>query len=151
MRIGGRAVRTLTRRAALVVGISVALLAAAPGSADAARSVERRFAQMVNDTRTTATLGSMKLSDHLSDVARAHSRRMAAEGELYHSDLERLLSPRVSAVGENVGFGGSLDQLLQAFLASPPHAENILGDYTKTGVGVVRADGQLWITQLFAA
>jgi uncharacterized protein YkwD len=141
----------LVRRAAIAAALSVAILAAAPGSAEAARGPERAFTQMINDTRSTALLGSLKLNDHLSDVARKHSKRMASQGELYHSDLERLLGPRITAVGENVGYGGSLDQLLQAFMASPPHAANILGTYTRTGVGVVRVDGQLWITQVFAA
>ena len=140
------------RRFAAALLVSAALVASAPQAAHASASPkERRFASMVNATRGTATLSSMKLSNHLSDVARKHSKHMANKGELYHSNLERLLGPGVTAVGENVGFGGSLDDLLKAFLASPPHAENLLGDYRQTGVGIVRADGQIWITQVFAA
>lgn len=152
---GGSSLTTHSRtrkRLTAVLLVSAALVAAAPQTAQAAaRPIERRFANMINDTRSVATLSSMKLSDRLSEVARKHSRRMAAEGELYHSNLERLLGPGITAVGENVGYGGSLDELLKAFLASPPHAENILGDYRQTGVGVVRADGRIWITQVFAA
>jgi uncharacterized protein YkwD len=140
------------RRLVVALMVSAVLIAAAPQSAQAsAAPKERRFASMVNGTRAAATLSSMKLSNHLSDVARKHSKHMASKGELYHSNLERLLGPGITAVGENVGFGGSLEDLLQAFLASPPHAENILGKYQKTGVGIVRADGQIWITQVFAA
>ncbi len=151
--VKGLAIKSRTRRRlSAAVLVSAVLVAAAPQSAQAAaRPIERRFANMINDTRGAATLSSMKLSDHLSDVARKHSKRMAAQGELYHSDLNRLLGPRITAVGENVGYGGSLDELLKAFLASPPHAQNILGDYQQTGVGVVRADGRIWITQVFAA
>ena len=149
----GTITRSRTRRrlsAALLV--SAVLIAAAPQSAQAAaRPIERRFANMINETRSTATLGSLKLSDRLSEVARKHSSRMAAHGELYHSNLERLLTTSIDAVGENVGRGGSLDDLLNAFMASPPHAENILGSYQKTGVGIVKSDGQIWITQVFAA
>lgn len=151
MNHGGRAARTLTLRAALVVAVSVAILAAAPGAADAARSVERRFAQMINDTRATTLLASLDMNERLTKIARRHSRLMAAEGDLYHSDLDRLLSANLSSVGENVGYGGSLGQLLRAFLASPPHAQNILGAYTRTGVGIVRVDGRLWLTQIFAS
>ena len=140
------------RRLAAALLVSAVLVAAAPQSAQAAtRPTERRFTSMVNDTRATTLLGSLQLDERLSRIARRHSRHMAAEGELYHSDLNRLLSANISSVGENVGYGSSLDQLLSAFLASPPHAANLLGDYTKTGVGIVRVDGQLWITQLFAA
>ena len=145
--------RSRTRRrlsAALLV--SAVLVAAAPQSAQAAtRPIERRFASMINNARTTGALGALKVSDRLSEVARKHSNRMAAQDELYHSDLQRLLGPGITAVGENVGYGGSLDELLAAFLASPPHAANIMGSYQKTGVGIVRADGRIWITQLFAS
>ena len=142
-----------TRRRLLAgLMVSAVLVAAAPQSAQAAATPkERRFASMINATRTAALLNPMKMSNHLSDVARKHSKHMASKGELYHSNLERLLGPGITAVGENVGFGGSLQDLLQAFLASPPHAENILGKYSKTGVGIVRANGQIWITQVFAA
>jgi uncharacterized protein YkwD len=140
------------RRFVAALVVSVVLIAAAPQSAQAAATPkERKFASMINNTRGLATLSSMKLSNHLSDVARKHSKHMASKGELYHSNLERLLGPGITAVGENVGFGGSLEDLLKAFMASPPHAENILGKYSKTGVGIVRADGQIWITQVFAA
>jgi uncharacterized protein YkwD len=127
------------------------MVAAAPQPSEAARSVERRFAQMVNDTRSTATLSPLRMSDRLTEAARRHSRRMAGEGELYHSNLDRLLGPGISSVGENVGYGGSLEELLAAFMASPPHAQNILGSYQRTGVGVIRVDGRYWITQIFAA
>ena len=128
--------------------LSVALVAVIPQGAHAARPREVRFAGMVNDTRATALLPPLDLKERLSDIARKHSRRMAERGAVYHSNVERLLN---GSVAENVGSGNSLDGLLQAFLASPGHAQNILGSFTRTGVGVVRSDGRLWITQVFAA
>jgi uncharacterized protein YkwD len=136
---------------AMVVAATVALVAAVPQSADAARSPERRFVQMINVTRSGAALPTLDMSDRLSDVARRHSRRMASAGELFHSDLERLLGHGISLLGENVGYGGSLEQLRDAFMASPPHAHNILGSFQRTGVGVIRHDGTIWITQIFAS
>lgn len=148
---GGRVSRTLARRTAIVLAASVTVLALATPPAEAARAVERRFVQMVNETRATATLSSLDMSGRLTEIARRHSRRMATQGELYHSNLERLLGPATTSVGENVGYGGSLDQLLDAFLASPPHAHNILGSFERTGVGIVRVDGTYWLTQIFAS
>ena len=140
------------RRLAAALLVSAVLVAAAPQSAQAAtRPTERRFTKLVNGTRQAASLGSLQLSDGLSAAARKHTKHMIAQGELYHSDLERLLGPGITAVGENVGYGSSLDELLKAFLASPPHAENLLGGYERTGVGIVKADGRIWITQVFAA
>jgi uncharacterized protein YkwD len=143
---------TWRRRFAAALVISTALVAAAPRPAEAAtRPAERRFARMVNETRGTATLSPLRLNNRLSDVARRHSKRMAAQGELYHSDLNSLLGHGISSIGENVAMGGSLQEMLAAFMASPPHAQNILGTYSRTGVGVYRGGGRLWITQIFAS
>jgi len=140
------------RRIATCLLISAALVAGTGHTAEAAtRPVERRFARMVNETRGTATLSPLRLNSRLSEVARRHSKRMAARGELYHSDLNRLLGHGISSVGENVAMGGSLQEMLAAFMASPPHAQNILGTYSRTGVGVYRGAGRLWITQIFAS
>jgi uncharacterized protein YkwD len=149
--IRGRALR-VSRRGVGALLVSAALIAGTGHTAEAAtRPAERRFARMVNETRGTATLSPLRLNNRLSDVARRHSKRMAARGELYHSDLNRLLGHGISSVGENVAMGGSLQEMLAAFMASPPHAQNILGTYSRTGVGVYRGAGRLWITQIFAS
>jgi uncharacterized protein YkwD len=145
-------IQSWRRRIGASLLISAALVAAAPRPAEAAtRPVERRFARMVNETRGTATLSPLRLNGRLSEVARRHSKRMAARGELYHSDLNRLLGHGISSVGENVAMGGSLQEMLAAFMASPPHVQNIMGTYSRTGVGVYRGAGRLWITQIFAS
>ena len=106
---------------------------------------------MVNDVRATALLSTMSLSDRLSKIARRHSRRMARQRALSHSDLNGLLRSGASSAGENVGYGDDLSGLLKAFLNSPAHAENLLGKWNETGVGIVRSGGRLWITQIFVA
>jgi uncharacterized protein YkwD len=50
---------------------------------------------------------------------------------------------------ENVGVGGTPQSIEAAFMASAPHRANILGAYTHVGVGVVVADGRIWITERF--
>jgi uncharacterized protein YkwD len=150
--IGGRAL--LDRRLLGVLLVSAALVAGQAGRADAdARPVEKRFARMVNGTRAAnlVSLPALKVDDRLSDIARRHTKKMVAQGQLFHSDLNRILRSTISSAGENVGMAGSLEEMLAAFMASPPHAQNILGRYTRTGVGMVRADGRIWVTQIFAA
>jgi uncharacterized protein YkwD len=150
----GRSSSALVRRCAVVTATLVALLAAVPQSAQAAiRTKERTFAAMVNDERAgvLSLLPPLELRERLCDVARRHSRRMADRGKLFHSKLDRLLGDGITRVGENVAYAGSLSDALEGFLGSPPHLANIMGPYTMTGVGVVRRDGTLWITQIFAA
>ncbi len=54
--------------------------------------------------------------------------------------------------GENVGRGGTVDAVWDAFMASPSHAANVLDPaFTRIGVGVVRTpDGVLYTAHRFA-
>ena len=142
MRLGSR------RTVAVASLVSLALVTGTSGSAQAARAGETRFAAMVNDTRVTALLPPLVLKDRLCERARKHSRRMAERGTVFHSSVTSVLN---GSVAENVGVGNSLGDLHRQFLASPGHAQNILGSYTRTGVGVVRSGGRLWLTQIFAS
>ena len=48
---------------------------------------------------------------------------------------------------ENVGFGPDTTALQNAFMNSPPHRANILGDYNRVGVGAAfDGNGTLWVT-----
>ena len=143
------AVRPMLRRAATLIAVAACLVALAPAPAEAARPLEEQFATLVNDLRETSGKGAMSLSDRLSRTARRHSRRMASSGTLFHSDLTRLLSRRSGGVAENVGYGDSLPELLKTFLQSPPHQDNLLGGWRTTGVGIVKAGGRYWLTQIF--
>lgn len=132
-----------------------AVLVTAPVFARPAEAVtdqEQGFASMANDVRQNHGIHRLRVTERLSALARKHSRAMANKGELYHSNLRRVFRGfNYRAVGENVGYAGSLDQLLQAFMASPPHAENILGRWRRTGVGVYWKGDRVWVTQLFYA
>jgi uncharacterized protein YkwD len=139
----------MARRGAALVAVATCLLALAPEPAQAARPLEEEFAALVDQVRDASGKGSMSLSDRLSRTARHHSRRMAASGKLFHSNLSRLLSRSSGGVAENVGYGDSLTELLKAFLHSPPHKDNLLGGWDQTGVGVVKVGGRYWLTQIF--
>jgi uncharacterized protein YkwD len=137
--------------AALLTAVMVTAPLFAP-PAEAVTRDEASFAAMANGVRSNRDMRRLKVTERLSRLARKHSKQMATRGELYHSNLRRLFRGfDYRMVGENVGYGGSLDQLLEAFMDSPPHAANILGKWRKTGVGIVRRGDRIWITQLFYA
>lgn len=140
--------RTVRRGIALAVA-ATCTLTLAPEPAQAARPKEERFAAMVDEVRQLAGKGSMSLSDRLSKKARRHSKRMARSNRLFHSNLHRLLSKNGRRVGENVGYGSDPGSLLRSFLNSPAHAQNLLGSWSRTGVGIVKRRGRIWITQIF--
>jgi len=113
--------------------------------------VERLLA-LTNDARTEHGRSALALNAKLSRYAKAHSRQMAEEGRLFHSeDLAAQLDGLEWTVGgENVGVGSSLTDLQEAFLASKPHRRNVLRKaYDHAAIGIVKSDGNLWVTVIF--
>jgi hypothetical protein len=79
---------------------------------------------------------------------------MALFGTLVHDHSYQTelaaMDPQWQALGENVGYGPSAGSIESAFMASPEHRANILGNYTQIGVGVaVASDGSLYIDELY--
>jgi uncharacterized protein YkwD len=121
-------------------------------SAAALTTEEVTFATMANDVRSNHSLRRLRVTERLSELARRHSKRMAVRGELYHSNLRRTFRRfHFRVVGENVGYAGSIDRLMGAFMESAPHAQNVLGTWRRSGVGVVWSGDRVWVTQLFLA
>jgi uncharacterized protein YkwD len=115
---------------------------------------ERGFARKMNSERGTRDLGKMRLDPELSKAARVHTREMINRNELYHTtdtDLRRRVTNWV-ILGENVGVGGTVSSLHDAFMNSPAHRDNVLLDnYRHVGVGVKRANDRMWVTVIFEA
>ncbi len=58
--------------------------------------------------------------------------------------------PGWTRAGENVGVGFDVQGLHNAFANSPGHLGNMLGDYNRVGIGVVRVGDKIWVTVRFA-
>lgn len=129
--------------------VAMLLPTTAPAAlADADR--EAAFVAAANRERADQGLAELATSSELTEVAREHSRRMAAADDLHHNPA---LGDDVGGwvkVGENVGRGGTVEAIHAALMDSPSHRRNILdGDWTQIGIGVVVDDGTVWVTQLF--
>jgi uncharacterized protein YkwD len=118
------------------------------------KTSERAFARKMNSERTARNLGKLSLDPELSKAARVHTNEMIRRNELYHTTTANLRS-RVTdwvILGENVGVGGTVASLHQAFMNSPAHRDNILhAAYRNVGIGVRKADGRMWVTVIFEA
>ena len=113
---------------------------------------ERAFARLINTARTSA--GDLRLDPELSKVAKVHTRDMVRTNSLHHSTSTELRNriTNWSSLGENVGVGSSVTSLHDAFMNSPAHKENImLSSFRNVGVGVIKADGRMWVTVIFEA
>ncbi|HEV2890920.1 MAG TPA: CAP domain-containing protein [Frankiaceae bacterium] len=142
----------LRRFASVLVASTIALtgLAAAAPSASASTQ-ESQFVSLTNGARSNKGLRTYGVASDLVSVARRHAQRMASQKSLYHNPN---LGSEVSgwqAVGENVGMGGSVSSIHNAFMNSTAHRANILDtDFTQVGIGVAfDSDGVMYVTEVF--
>lgn len=146
MRRGHLLVRGLMAVALIAVGMAALPAPAGAAGADS----EWQFVERINELRAGMGLGTLTQDAQLTAVARRWSATMASSNRLFHNNaLPRQVDGWVK-LGENVGMGASVDELVDAFAASPPHLEHLIDPaYTLVGVGVVEAGGVLWVTEEF--
>ncbi len=113
----------------------------------------------VDDFRAEEGLPGLQPDDLLGELARAHSEAMlAGEVPFSHDGFEEERLPAMrdggfTRAGENVavnsGFDDPVGTALQGWLDSPGHYENIVSEWTHTGVGIATDGEQYYFTQLF--
>jgi uncharacterized protein YkwD len=112
----------------------------------------------LNAERAANGLGPMGWHDQLGGLAQGWSEHMANTGDFSHQNLGAVLGNPAfggfSAMAENIihgGCGTSAAQLHQAWMNSPGHRVNILGNYGAVGIGIAcNGNGDLYATQDFA-
>lgn len=114
--------------------------------------LESRFIQLVNLERTKQGLAELSLISTMTEAARDWTLSMTLDGVLAHaSDITTGLPAGWTNAGENVGFGGSVDQVMQSFINSDGHRANILDpNFNSIGVGVYQQGDLIWTTHRFA-
>jgi hypothetical protein len=130
----------------------VAALATMGFGLSAGASAESDFVAKINAERSSRGMNTLAVDGGLASHARNHTQDMINAGEIYHSseaELRAAGGSGWSAVGENVGRGGSVSSLHSAFMNSPGHRANILGDYNYVGVGTGVSNGVLYVTVVF--
>lgn len=81
--------------------------------------------------------------------AQAKARYLAKTGRLEHGTWWKLLyhfaGRRFDRIGENIADGqDSAAEVVDAWMASPEHRANILGDYTHVGSARATGHGKVW-------
>ena len=153
-------VRAKVWRAGAAISVLTSMLVisapttAAAGACWTPKPEEQQFRELMNVSRAATGAGQLQLDPELSKAARLHTREMTSKDLLYHTP-DGEMAHRVthwSVLGENVGVGGTVDSLNDAFMNSPPHRGNILySSFRYVGIGVREVDGRMWVTVLFEA
>lgn len=121
-------------------------------SAGADSGSEQGFLSAINSSRSSAGLPPVSMNGSLQSHARSHTAAMIAAGEIFHSssgELQAAAGSGWSKLGENVGRGGTVSSLHEAFMNSSGHRKNILGDYNYVGIGTDTSSGVLYVTVVF--
>jgi uncharacterized protein YkwD len=137
-----------------IVAIALVLvwpsIVSAQSSKRSAALAEKVLVQKVvdghNKERAKEGLPPLTLEDKLTEAAKAHAQDMAEQEVMTHdgSDgshpAERVTRAgyRYRSTGENVAKGyRTVPEVMKAWMESPPHKKNILGDYSEIGVALV--------------
>ena len=138
---------------ALPVGPSAGAASTGPSAAATidAGAAEAEFTARINQLRASRGLGALSTDPELTREARTWAATMANAGRIFHtSNLSSGITANWAKLGENVGVGGRVDVLFQAFVDSPTDYENIVDPrYTRVGVGVVVVGDRMFTAHRF--
>lgn len=132
----------------LILAVAVTTL---PGTAGADTvGDEAAFVAKMNAVRSSKGLPSLEVHQNLVDKARGWAQTMGGAGRIWHSNLSDGITVDWLKLGENVGMGGTVEGLHQAFVASLKHYENLVDpEFTYVGVGVVHVNGTIYVSEMF--
>jgi uncharacterized protein YkwD len=119
---------------------------------------EQEVLRLTNEVRASAGLPPLAWNEDLANAARHHAADMEADGYFDHDTYDRINGQLVRicsaqermglfspvGAGENIAHGQRTpDDVMQTWLASPPHRRGILrSDISTIGVGKV---GKNWV------
>ncbi len=120
-------------------------------------SIADQILILVNEHRQSQGLPALEKNDTADQLAIEHSRYMISQGRISHDNgdakfTELQEKENARAMGENVASGQtSAQSVMTAWLNSDQgHRENIEGNYTHIGIGVVPdEEGRYYYTQIF--
>jgi len=120
--------------AAMVFGLLGASCESTPEERDAVRD-------MVNSSRAAAGLPPLRQNLALNLKADSWAQTMRNQCRIWHSRLSDGAPPNWKKLGENVGMGGNIGQVHQAYMNSPGHRANVL-DPAFTSIGTAAVWGE---------
>ena len=141
--------RRLPRRTAMAVGAAAAALILS----SCWSSNQQKDLDYINQARASNGKPAINADDALMARAQAWAQHMADTGVLQHSGGGGNISTsgidNWCGVAENVGYASSTWAVNQAFLGSPGHRANMLGNYDRVGTGVVRVGNVVWVAEVY--
>jgi hypothetical protein len=111
-----------------------------------------QFVTRVNELRASKGLGPVAIDSNLTSVANDWAVHMAQGDAIAHrSNLAAGITINWQLLGENVGLAPTVNQAMDAFIASPTHYKNLVNPkFNYIGVGTVSTPDGLYTAHEFA-
>ncbi len=113
--------------------------------------------EIINNYRVSVGLNKLQQINHISYKSEEHDDYMIVNNVVNHNNFvsrsENIIALLgAKRVGENVAYNyNSPQSVVNAWLNSPSHKENIVGNYTHFGIAIkTNADGKKYYTNIFA-
>lgn len=104
----------------------------------------------MNRDRATYRLAALPEQSDAQAKAQAWAEKLASENTIYHSTLTDGIGARWCSIGENVGYGPSIDAIQTGYMNSPGHRANILNNkWNGIGTGVAYNGPRVFTVQVF--
>lgn len=120
---------------------------------------EQQLLSLVNAERARRGLAPLQANSRLTHLARLKSQDMVDNSYFAHQspvygrvgDMLRSSGISFTLAAENLGIGGNINSIFNAFMNSPSHRSKIIDSrYTHTGVGIRYQPGRGYlVTQIF--
>jgi len=109
-----------------------------------------QFFDLTNAARANGGVPALDWRADVASMAVSHSVEMAQAGSIWHGSFVsegNLKALNASSLGENVGMGGDVASIQDAFMNSPHHLENIMDPgFNQVGVGVIVSGNTVYVT-----
>lgn len=117
---------------------------------------EQQVMNLINNYRVENGLNALEIIDYVSIKSEEHNNYMIATNSVSHNGfVERsediIKALRVHKIAENIGYNYSSAQgVFDAWLRSPEHKKNIVGDFTSFGISIRQSsDNKKYYTNIF--
>ena len=118
---------------------------------------ETKLVTLINDYRVSQGLNALQVVNHISYKSQEHNEYMIDNNVVNHDYFEQRSNNIIHVlgaerVGENIAYNYvTPESAMQAWLNSPGHKANILGDYTHFGISVTVSPetGRKYYTNMF--
>ncbi|MHC5796781.1 CAP domain-containing protein [Lacisediminihabitans sp. FW035] len=133
-------------RAAIAVAVLVVFGLTSVGVTGASASEADTIAALVNQARASAGLPGLIHNPAMDAVALQWANQMGAAQSMTHNpNYSSQIPSGWSRAGENVAMGQPTPSAMHtAWMNSPGHRANILGDFTDIGIAFVTVNGTTW-------